>query len=361
MKTLQQWWAERSPLEIACITEYCPWLDIDQPSGLVHKEITNISKSEFLDEDTDNSMLTRILLEAILTKNNAGEYRMFDNASESERQNLLLHALMCYSSSVHKETMYKYLDTEHMLTYLDQYKVPKLGIERLLFEALIKTEDKDNIEWENLIYKSLVEEGSDLWRYHIPGNLITLIPADIIIKIAKDKSYCFYDWDELPVNSDLFDEVFFCQDGVSKQSKRFMIERLLRRAGMDDKLGRKRLDEFLERVVSVNKRYLKCLNEYLDSSDFNQIYTRYKTEIDPATGAEVVPEQKSKRVHYYGEEIRQFAMIAASCKHHRVFGGRIKGCGDAAGLLAMYHYNFDTITDMMYPADPDNPCYFDMP
>lgn len=356
MKTLQQWWAERSPQQQSYISLRCrEWFDPTQPDGLIHSDPVDYTINDLRTSSWSDQDYKRTLINMLLAKDKAtGKYKVFPEEGNTVRQEIL--SKMVYSHNA--LAIAAKMDFEHAHKVVASSFNDHKNMEVFLFHLLIETKDFDHIDWEGLIQKHLFHANCDSVCEGFNDALITMVPTDVLIKFVKVDSSIIQCWHELPINSDLFDRVMFVDEDVPNNIRKTIVTKFAKACNYE---GNEIMDRYLKQLVAVNRRYLKGLRDHCNTSRLNTMYCAKKdTPIcNPFDTDAVKKAEAISKKHRYSQEVREFAMIAASCDRKRVFGKRVKGCGDSAGLLALYNYDFDQIFNSMYPVDPNNPCALD--
>lgn len=340
MKTFKQWFNSLSEETQKYLKEQCNWIDSESADGYRHSDITKDCL-----EDSVNTLTARI---------ERDEWRR-DNDLDSA----LLYLIKAHKDELtedeHDKLMYGLIDGNHHLAnecigYEDLRTAAKLSYKKKcsynlragrdrkvyyeLSDLLLITEDFDNIDW------SLVNK-DDLT---MNGPIMEILGHDEVIAIAKENPARLnlrYRRERSGVNNPVFDELFFCENGWTKEQK----SRIIQDYGYNEDDVR----DFMERIVAVDESYLRFIGTFFISNN-------------PALGMHLYKEKKSadelnalpaghkiEDEYRYPKEYRKLFQIAACCARENVGKAMAGTLGTASGILKMYGYNFNMIFDCLYP------------
>lgn len=223
----------------------------------------------------------------------------------------------------------KYLSKEIYLKLLEsKYSRYGEGIYDL-DQLLISTEDFDNINWNKL------KNSSSFCNEELFG----IMGREKAKEWLKEHPAAFdiYRDEERPLIDELFDELFFGENGWCESDKKVVVRRYA--------AHQYRFDDLLKRVICVDKKYYKYIYPFIENRTAmaNEIYTAKKSE-EELTGNETV-----EQVYRYSKEIRKLAQIAACCVRGNISKAMTGTLAEVAGLMKIYQYDFDKIFACMYP------------
>lgn len=145
----------------------------------------------------------------------------------------------------------------------------------------------------------------------------------------------------------LFDQIFFCENRLSKAQKHTVIENAY--ANTYHMPEPDVIKDFFSRIVAVDHSYLKEL--YTIISRYPAIAMKLYNQKKP--DSELTGNEKPAEQYQYSPDIRKMFAIAHACALKRVSknkGGMVK---EIAPLLKIYGYNWNDIYDAMYPEEID--------
>lgn len=195
-----------------------------------------------------------------------------------------------------------------------------------LDEVLLLTEDFDNIPWHML----------DMDKYYyIDNEWYSILPKSVLIKLAKAKPSVI-DVNTMDMNSEVFDTLFFLEDGWDTYEKKVVIRKFTHTTNG--------IDNFLERVVAVDKSYLRYLPLVLNNAGLARtLYSRKKPS------EEITEEMGIQDSFRYSREYRRLFMIARCCNEKHMSKEFARKIGDASALVKLYDYDYNTIFEALYP------------
>ena len=193
------------------------------------------------------------------------------------------------------------------------------------FEQLMKLEENDDINIRNL--------------YPL-DNLIELFGADNVKKYMKKDIFNipFYKITACKEYSDLFDELFFCEDGWSENDKKSYVENINIQSTKDFEL-------FVKHILAVDMYYIKCLPEMFKYNMplVNQLSSLKKPDEELTDGMSY--EQKYR----FERQFRLLLKALYACYAKKESKSRTKDLKEIAPILKLYNKDFDVIAEAMYP------------
>lgn len=326
MKTIEEWFQGLTETQQDYIKRTANGFDVNVPGYF-----------EF-DRDLDADKILSFIARGRL--DSAGS----SNTERKEANLFLVYSLnKCNKELLSDDMFITYLEnTYYNATYVRKYLSKEIYLKHLeskvsrysegvyeLDQLLISTEDFDNIDWNKLkssssfcneeLFGIMGREKAKAWLKEHPN----------AFDIHRD--------DESPLIDELFDELFFGEDGWSESDKAVIIGRYA--------AHQYRFDALLKRVICVDKKYYKYIYPVIANRTAlaNEIYTAKKSEKE-LTGNETI-----EQVYKYSKEIRKLAQIAACCARGNISKAMTGTLAEVAGLMKIYQYDFDKIFACMYP------------
>ena len=196
-----------------------------------------------------------------------------------------------------------------------------------LSELLLLTEDFDNIPWHML--------DMDKYYYYIDNTWYSIIPKSVLLKLAKAKPEAI-DVNKMDMNSEVFDTLFFLEEGWDISEKQIVMRKFTHTT-----TG---IDNFMERIVAVDKSYLRYLPLVLDNAGLARtLYSRKKPS------EEITEEMGIQDSFRYSREYRRLFMIVRCCNEKHMSKEFARKIGDASALVKLYDYDYNTIFEALYP------------
>lgn len=195
-----------------------------------------------------------------------------------------------------------------------------------LRDLILLTEDFDDIPWHMLDIESY---------YYIEQEWYSILPTSILMKMAKARPASI-DVNKMDMNNEMFDTLFFLEDGWSPHDKKVVMRRF---PSTTDGVA-----NFMERIVAVDKSYLRYLPTVLkDAGLARALYSLKKPSEEITEGMGV---QDSFR---YSREYRRLFMIVRCCNEKHMSKEFARKIGDASALVKLYDYDYNTIFEALYP------------
>ena len=203
-----------------------------------------------------------------------------------------------------------------------------------VFDKLLITEDFSNIDWSDTkITSNLTPEMTEILGHDKVYELVKNNPRAMDFKRGKDY--------------ELFDELFFCKDGWTKEQKRQYIHNL--NYDFSD------LEDFMRRIVAVDESYLREVGNYFIYSNPALAMYMYKDKKSQEEIDALPAKHKQEDEYRYPKEYRKLFQIAACCARKNVGKAMAGTIGDASCILKMYAYDFNKVFDCLYPQYAEQP------
>ena len=337
MKTFKQWFNSLSDGTQAYLINECKWIDTTSKDYYKHPN------------DFDSQLLTQ----SLVIKSKIEKDRYIDNDDNDEAYVLMLKKFQDkLAPDVYKYLMHAWIDRNtysatdkvdafDLREYYKEYAVKKQAqypVGRIfrypLQQYLLVLEDFSNIDWSLCKTEDIAFNGATM----------EILGHDEVVRLAKENpqrldlsSSC----NKQEINNPVFDELFFCKDGWTKEQKRRVIENY--RMNEDD------VEDFMKRIVAVDESYLRYVGTYfIDNYPAlgMHLYKQKKTEDELNA---LPPGHKIEDEYRYPKSYRKLFQIAACCARENVGKAMAGTIGDASGILKMYGYNFNMIFDCLYP------------
>lgn len=140
----------------------------------------------------------------------------------------------------------------------------------------------------------------------------------------------------LAIDDERFDKLFFGENGWTEVQKKQVIGNYTGDVWQ--------MDDFLERIVAVDKSYLKYVYNiiYRDAAAAAKLYTAKKDNYDVNT---TTVQQRFR----YSKELRKLFMIAGCCARESLPKTKAGTIGDISALVKLYNFDFNSIFDCLYP------------
>lgn len=326
MKTIEEWFQGLTETQQNYIKRTANGFDVNVPGYFEF--------NKDLDTDKILSFIARGRLDSAGSTNvERKEANLFlvYSLNKCNKELLSDDMFITYLDNTYYDTSYvrKYLSKEIYLKLLKN-KYSRYG-EKIyeLDQLLISTEDFDNINWNKLknsssfcneeLFGIMGREKAKEWLKEYP------------------EAFDIYRDEEQPLIDELFDELFFGEDGWSESDKMVVVRRYA--------AHQYRFDDLLKRVICVDKKYYKYIYPFIEdrTAMATEIYKAKKSE-EELTGNETV-----EQVYKYSKEIRKLAQIAACCVRGNISKAMTGTLAEVAGLMKIYQYDFDKIFACMYP------------
>lgn len=190
---------------------------------------------------------------------------------------------------------------------------------------LLMTDDFDNIDFSEYDNGNLT---ADPEYFDIFGE-------EYMLNFLKENPRLFKPT-RLAIDDERFDKLFFGENGWTEAQKKQVIGNYTGDVWQ--------MDDFLERIVAVDKSYLKYVYNiiYRDAAAAAKLYTAKKDDYDVNT---TTVQQRFR----YSKELRKLFMIAGCCARESLPKTKAGTIGDISALVKLYNFDFNSIFDCLYP------------
>lgn len=190
---------------------------------------------------------------------------------------------------------------------------------------LLMTDDFDNIDFSEYDNGNLT---ADPEYFDIFGE-------EYMLNFLKENPRLFKPT-RLAIDDERFDKLFFGENGWTEAQKKQVIGNYTGDVWQ--------MDDFLERIVAVDKSYLKYVYNiiYRDAAAAAKLYTAKKDNYDVNT---TTVQQRFR----YSKELRKLFMIAGCCARESLPKTKAGTIGDISALVKLYNFDFNSIFDCLYP------------
>lgn len=348
MKTLKQWYDELGEEAQLWVDNNCStWFDKSQPD-YYRKEVVN-DLAHFMTFDEDINRLPKYSTSSCLRYYSTVlvktmRYLVSQNMlSEKTFQDNLASMLNRDTDDVSKDVWL--YDSERKLdTFVRLHQ--KRGYNSThwlqLKDYLYLVTDFDNIQLPEETLNHNLGEDLDITV------LSQLLGKTFALSWAKENCLDFVDTLRHGIQNDIFDELFFCENGWTDEQKKHILDRMYvitRHYRHDTENNLIRIADFMERIVSVDKSYLKFLYRILNNVPAmgNKMYEQ-KKEGSELTGNESIPQ-----TYRYPKDIRKLARIINICIRKSLSNVNAAALKEISPLIKIYGYNFKDIYAALYP------------
>lgn len=336
--TLREYLDGLSEDAIKWIKENCKFIDMESKDGYRHKEPANDIIEQRLSDNSYSRDVseTEVIINTLLLRDKKGNYVYNDSNMSTDDRNELVYRIIYdrHGSNTLDHGVAYYLPLGYIrLAAKEEIKRYQEDAEPAdkdklrLKHLLLFTDDFSNIDWDKL--------SMDNWMY-IDKGLLDILPKDIAKKYLLQQPRALR-VNEIPMNCDVFDELFFGEDGWTEDQKHAVIREF------DNSLNG--IANFMERIVAVDKKYLRDIYKLITRNGkalSNELYCLQKPADEQANCAK-------KYKYRYADEYRKLFWIARCCYLGYTNKTAVSKMKDAGSLLKLYGYNFDNIFDMLYP------------
>ena len=316
MLTLKEWFDAKSDVCKQYILDNTSWIDINQPDY--------VKRFGSTEEDLD------IAAQKVIEDNSAVNYKLFIgtlltvykdkiNNVQKYMDNIVTN-YEYYSGSIQSYTG-KERYREYRKNNSRQYE--KQGLDYIL----LMTDDYSNIDWSNL-------NTADVFR-NMPI-YTELLGYQQIKELIKAENAPSIDMFNDSNTSDLFDELFFCEDGFTEQQKISLID------SFSPSISGVEL--FLKKIVSVDKYYLRYIFNIIKRYPALASYLYKEKKPDDEIDANSAIVEKYR----YPKDLRKLFVIAGCCARKSLPKTKASSIGDVSSLLKFYNFDFDNIFDSLY-------------
>lgn len=346
MKTLQQWFNELSEdTQTKVKVECCKWLNPDTLQYAVPLETEVMKKCKTLAE------LNRVLGEVYKNSNNSSWQEIkkgylgsvLINKWISIHHPEILSATDCnwYIADVVRNSENCALDLIFLIEnnrplQIELWKRKKCRYDSQLniWDWLFTVEDFTNLEKQ--IPDDIIIPNNEL-----TNPIVEIIGIDKAKQLGKENFRWVTSGIHYGTQSDLFDELFFGDDGWSRETKYRVLSNMYTGSRVDLSVFK----DFISRIVAVDKTYLRFIKDIV--ANYPALGTHIYNEKKPAeelTGNETVA-----LTYRYNKEIRNLARLANCCARKSISMVNQASMKEVGPLVKLYGYNFNDIYDAMYP------------
>ena len=351
MKTFRQWFDNLSPVKQRYLRENCSWIDVDS------KDRYNHPSKEKLDAKFNESVLEMV------AQSSRDRYYSSNNALESAAL-----AFFQLHKDLLNEDAYKAIikaatnnGTDRDINqYVDAFELREIvkvkHEERLAYNKTHNEWDQKNALY-SLSEKLLITEDfsafdwtdTDVRDRYLDSKMMEILGHDEVIRRAKENPRAVDSFRnrEKEIHNPVFDELFFCEDGWTKEQKQQVINSY--GCGVHD------VEDFIARIVAVDESYLRYIGTYFIRNCpalGMHLYKQKKSQEE----IDALPLKHRQEDEYrYSKSYRKLFQIAACCARENVGKAMAGTIGDISGILKMYSYNFNQIFDCLYPQYAEAP------
>jgi len=344
MKTFKQWFDGLSKETQEYLLQECEWIDTSTKDYYRHPQLdTNVFATypayvkerleldRYVDSDQFLSVAFTLLIQQKDTYDHDAYIHTVAGVIDSFRSIVpMLDALDLrdvYKFKAQCKEAYEKTDSSWSHTKKVNYKYLYS-----LKHFLLITEDFDNIDWSLL----------DKDRLSLNAPIVEILGHDEVKKIAKENPQRMTEkMTRKEVNNTVFDELFFCADGWTKEQKLQVINNY--RYTEDD------VKNFMQKIVAVDESYLRFVGTYFIENYPALGMHLYKMKKSDEELNALPAGHRLEDEYQYPKEYRKLFQIAACCARGNVGKAMAGTIGDAACILKMYGYNFNQIFDCLYP------------
>ena len=340
MKTLKQWYTELSDPAKKWIKKNCSaWFDENEsdcyrkihkqtPDEAIESILLNMpDRCSYFGSD-DRERVIDMALRALYSCGASNVDKLLDKMKKVYNEYLPENFHIYYDKSKQEE-IFKELHGRN--TYYDDTET-----KFYLSDYLYSIKDFSNIEidfskirLQSQDSEPVVEEiiGRENFKHIINENLLNFVE-----NIRRREP------------NQMFDELFFCENGWNDEQKRKVLRH---RYCKNDDLTM--IEDFFERIVSVDHSYLRFIYNIISSNTSlaMKIYNQKKPEFE-LKGNETIPQ-----LYRYPKEIRKLVRIAHVCALENVSKVNAGYFKEIAPLIKIYGYNFNDIYNALYPEDAE--------
>lgn len=267
--------------------------------------------------DEAYSIIVGFLLDKLEGKNN------ILSGIDNEVLEKTIHTFISYSNSA---AYINYLPLKFQRQQIHARALERSDTSLTLEELLLLTEDFDDIPWHQL----------DMEKYYnIDNEWYSILPTSVLVKMAKAKPSSI-DVNTIDMNNEVFDTLFFLEDGWDTSEKRVAIRKFTHSV--------KGVENFMERVVAVDKSYLRYLPLVLNHAGLARTLYSLKKPSD-----EITEEMGIQDSFRYSREYRRLFMIVRCCNEKHMSKEFARKIGDASALVKLYDYDYNMIFEALYP------------
>lgn len=323
---------------IKWIKEHCKFIDVESKDGYRHMEpVSDIIEQRLADNSYNRNISEEeVIINTLLLRDKNGNYVYNDSNMSTDDRNELVYKIIYdrhgSNSLDYRVTYYLPLGYIRLMAKeeIHRYQAdaePENRDKLRLKHLLLFTDDFSNIDWSKLTTENWI---------NVDKGILGILPKDVIKQYLLQQPRAIK-VNEIPMNCDVFDELFFGEDGWTEDQKREVL-----REFDDSPSG---VANFMERIVAVDKKYLRYIYKLITRNGrtlSNELYCLQKPADEQTKCAK-------KYKYRYSDEYRKLFWIARCCYLGYTNKTAVSKMKDAGSLLKLYGYNFDNIFDMLYP------------
>lgn len=333
MKTFKEWFDGLSERTQAVIIDNCDWVDMNEPDYrkkahpikevdvLLKKLMWNYSSESNFFRSVSLSALREFTLEFIRTVGDKGllPVSTVDKIVKDYTETDCSGRWVDIKDSILRE---KAFDEQYRGSWSRMYN---------FWAYLATVKDFDNITWENC----------DLSRHNLTVERMEILGKEKAKEVLKENPALMCNPNELPLDCEIFDELWFGEDGWTNTQKHAIMRKY--------SPNMEHFKDFIQRIVAVDHGYLRWMQYFIEQSSAfaTDIYSERKPEeeITSTTGV-----QGKFR---FNKDIRQLAHVCACCERKRVGKAMQANLGISGSLLKLYGFNFNEIYNALFPEDTE--------
>lgn len=309
MKTFKEWFDGLSAPTQAFVASRCYWIDTSRDDYIRHLDASDeliLDRINKTGRYSNHDVMTELVAALLIQKGDEEGLNIFLNNTKSSNNDLIYFKDKKYITEYYAERF------SSRVTEPFEY-------------VLLTIDDFDNPDWSQLDTSNITY--NETWK--------EILGYDFLKEIVKRKPD-IVELYRLDVNDDLFDELFFCENGWNENQKLSII----RKYNSDCTA----IEDFIKRIASVEKKYLKYLPMILQRypATAAQLYTQKKSDFE-CIGKSVKDSFK------YSKELRKLFMLAYCCIRKNLPKTKAAMIGDVSSLLKFYSFDFSLIFDSLYP------------
>lgn len=329
-KTFKEWFdglSDATRLEfVSCYGKN--WIDFDAPDYYRQPvyDTSSMTVQDFLYKNDNLSLKTNTLIVAV------------KNLIENNKYNEAFELVKTYMD----ERELNSRDVYHLAAYFCNAE----------FRALIKREINSHATWRREPFERLPLQTDfshlDIHEMNCDQDFnncyLEIFGKDAIkeVWLSSDTyinpySYCKPTTEVGKQLTEIFDELFFGENGWSQEQKNHILNRV--RCYKED------VEAFMRLIVAVDKKYLKNIYNVISSN--TALATELSQQLKP--DSELTGNETREQRYRYPKELRRLFQICGCCIRGTLPKTRISKIGDIANIVKLYNFNFSNIFDALYP------------
>lgn len=339
MLTFRQYLDNLSDEAKTWLQNHCCFVDLESEDGYKHRDYSKFDQKGYLEmyNSIAGDQLAEIITGVLLAKDDNGKYVNRKDLSEKERFDYLYNILEKYHAGRSLKSAkqlyalpleYVRRAFEHQGKYYHGYNEDRP--DALDFETLMLfTDDFSRIDWNALSIHSMD---------YVENATIEVLPKEKVKEILKAHPTRLWR-NKLPIDCEVFDELFFGENGWDDSQKLDIIDNIYHKNAED-------FEDFMKRIVAVDKHYLRYVKIFFKGNKklASELYRLKMPEDERATYR-----HPGKHKYRYSDEYRKLFWVARCCAKGEMTGACVDKIGNVATIMKYYGTDFDKIFDMMYP------------